>query len=141
MTHHSIIQVGRAFATLALILALFDLAAAYVIYREPRLTFSLGRLASLLAMLVVTVWLAKWADADPWRAESVPMLFFGQTLATGYRRAMALMTAGIAAVVLALAIGQGEQDVRAIDTVARLRTQLRLLWAPADANFVATLLT
>jgi putative nucleotidyltransferase with HDIG domain len=142
-------KVGRATAVVALIVALFGLAATYVIYREPRLTFSLGRLGTVLAMLVVTVGLSRWAASDPWRAELVPMLFFGQTLAIGYRREMALMLSAIAALVLALALGHGLAilllllgvTTTAIVQLGRIRSRSKLIYVGLIAGLVAFPLT
>jgi hypothetical protein len=142
-------KLGRAIAVVALILALFGLAAAYVVYREPKLSFSLGRLGTVLVMLVVTVGLSKCAASDPWRAELVPVLFFGQTLAIGYRREMALMLSAIAALVLALAMGHGLAvlllllgvTTTAIVQLGRIRNRSKLIYVGLIAGLVAFPLT
>ncbi len=139
----------RGGAVVALILALFALASAYAVYREPRLTFNLGRMTSVLAMLVATVALSRWASLDPWRAELVPMVLFGQTLAIAYRKELALMLAAIAAVVLALALGHGLPvlllllgvTVTAVVQLGRIRNRPKLIYVGIVAGVAAFPLT
>jgi len=142
-------KISRAIAVVALICALFGLGAAYAVYREPRLTFSLGRLSAVLALLVLTVALARWGAADPWRAELVPVLLFGQTIAIGYRREMALMLTAIAALVLAMALGQGFAvlllllgvSTTAIVQLGRIRNRSKLIYVGLIAGLIAFPLT
>ncbi len=142
-------RLGRALAVIALICALFGLGAAYAVYREPRLTFSLGRLTAVLALLVATVALARWAASDPWRAELVPVLLFGQTIAIGYRREMALMLTAIASLILAMALGHGLAvlllllgvSTTAIVQLGRIRNRSKLIYVGLIAGLVAFPLT
>jgi putative nucleotidyltransferase with HDIG domain len=136
-------------AVVALILALLALAAAHVIRREPKLTLSLGRLAGVLAMLVATVALAAWAASDPWRAELVPVLLFGQTLAIAHRQESALMLTAIAAVVFALAVGHGLAvlllligvTITAVVQLGRIRSRSKLIYVGMVSGMVAFPLT
>ncbi len=142
-------QLGRAVAVVALICALFGLGAAYAVYREPRLTFSLGRLSAVLALVVATVALARWGASDPWRAELVPVLLFGQTIAIGYRREMALMLTAIVSLVLAMALGHGLAvlllllgvSTTAIVQLGRIRNRSKLIYVGLIAGLVAFPLT
>jgi hypothetical protein len=133
----------------SLILALFALASAHVVYREPRLTFSLGRVGTVLAMLVATVGLSAWAASDPWRAELVPVLLFGQIMAIAYRQEFALMLAALAAVILALALGHGLAilllllgvTIIAVVQLGRLRSRSKLIYVGMVSAAVAFPLT
>ena len=51
----------------------------------------------LLLLAVVTVALARWASADAWRAELVPLMLFGMTMAIVYRQELALLLSGVLA--------------------------------------------
>ncbi len=50
---------------------------------------------------------ARWASADAWRGELVPVLLFGMTMAIVYRQELALLLAGMVAMIVALAVGHG----------------------------------
>jgi len=142
-------RIGRATAVVALILALLALSAAHVIRRDPKLTLSFGRLGGLLAMLVVTVALAIWAASDPWRAELVPVLLFGQTLAIAHRQELALMLTAIAAVVFALGVGHGLAvlllligvTITAVVQLGRIRSRSTLIYVGLVSGAVAFPLT
>jgi putative nucleotidyltransferase with HDIG domain len=77
------------------------------------------------------------------------MLFFGQTLAIGYRREMALMLSAIAALVLALALGHGLAilllllgvTTTAIVQLGRIRSRSKLIYVGLIAGLVAFPLT
>jgi hypothetical protein len=133
----------------SVILALFALAAVHLIRREPRLALNLGRLSSMLAMVVVTVALSRWSAADRWRAELIPILLFGETLAIAYRQELAAMLTAIVAVILALAIGHGlvvflllaGVTVTAILQVGRIRSRSTLIYIGLSSAVVAFLLT
>lgn len=97
----------RAAAIFAMILGLFGLCALYVFARERRLMVSLSRLGTMLFLMVLTVVLARWASEDAWRAEIIPLLLLGQTVAIAYGRELALLVIGVTALVLTVALGQG----------------------------------
>lgn len=142
-------RIGRASAVVALILALLALAGAHVVRRDPKLTLSLGHLNGVLAMLVVAVALATWAASDPLRAELVPILLLGQTLAIAYRQELAFMITVIAAVVFALAVGHGLAvlllligvTITAVVQLGRIRSRSKLIYVGGLAGVVAFPLT
>ncbi len=142
-------MLGRALAVLVLIVALFSLCAAYLLHREPRLLVNLRQLALILALTVLTVILSKWAAADFWRAEIVPFLLFGQTVAIVYRQEMAMLLAGVAALIISLAIGHGLATlllllgiaVTTILQLGRVRSRSKLVHVSLSAGLVAFLLT
>ena len=150
MAERSTLQrLGRALGVIALVLALFALSAFYL-YRDQReLLVSLGRLAGMLALAVLTVFLSLWASADVWRAEIAPLLLFGQIVAIAYRQELAMLLSGAVAILLALAIGHGLPlllllagvTVTAVLQLARIRSRTKLIHVSLSAAVVAFLLT
>jgi hypothetical protein len=140
---------GRSAANVALLLALFAVAAVHVVRREPRLALHLGRLTSMLVMVIATVALSTWAAADRWRAELIPVLLFGQTVAIAYRPELALMLTMIVAVILALALGHGlvvllllvGVTASAVLQLGRIRSRPKLIYVGLSSGVVAFLLT
>ena len=55
-----------------------------------------GTLDVILLLALATVVLARWAAMDAWRAELVPLLLFGMTMAIVYRQELALLMSGVA---------------------------------------------
>src|SRR5262245_64698263 len=84
-------KAARSFAVLGMYVALYVLCGFYVYYREPRVANELSRLAVLLSMVVVTVSLMIIASSDDWRAEAIPLMLFGMTMAIAYDREFALL--------------------------------------------------
>ena len=141
-------MLGRATAVVTLILALFALCAVYIHHREPNLMDSLRRLALIQCMTVVTVLVAIWASADGWRAELVPVLLFGQTVAIAYRQELALRFCAIIALILALAMGHGMPTLlmllgvtaTAVLQLSRIRSRDKLIHVGLFSGLVAFLL-
>jgi hypothetical protein len=142
-------RLGRALGVIALILALFALSAFYLYRYERLLLVSFGRLAGMLALAVLTVFLSLWASADVWRAEIVPLLLFGQIVAIAYRQELAMLLSGAVAILLSLAIGHGLPlvllltgvTVTAVLQLARIRSRTKLIHVSLSAAVVAFLLT
>ena len=139
----------RASAVVALVLALFALCGLYLHHRERRLTASIQQLALMLTLAVATVWLSRWAANDAWRAEIIPLLLFGQTVAIAYRRELALLFSGVVALVLVLALGHGlgallvlmGATATAILQLAYIRSRSKLIYVAVFAGLAAFLLT
>ena len=74
--------------------ALYVLCGFYIYHREPRIIDDLGRLATLLALVVVTVALMVFTSHDEWRAELIPLMLFGMTMAIAYQQEIALVALG-----------------------------------------------
>jgi putative nucleotidyltransferase with HDIG domain len=128
-------KLTRAVAVTVMILVLFGLCAGYIYDRERRLVVSLKRLGTMLFLLVLTVILAGWAAEDAWRAEIIPLLLFGQTVAIAYGRELALLLAGAACLIVVVALGQGLGGLLilvgvtavAILQLARVRNRTKLI--------------
>ena len=96
----------RAAAVTAIVLALFALCGLYLARCDRRLLVSMKRLITMLVLAVATVSLARWTAANPWPAEIVPLLLFGQIIAIAYRQELALLLSGVLVIVLVLGLGQ-----------------------------------
>ncbi|NLE38042.1 MAG: HDIG domain-containing protein [Pirellulaceae bacterium] len=97
----------RCLAVSAMIAAMFCLAAIYLFHRHRDLLIEWKRLIGLLALIIVTMLVARWASRDPWNAELVPVLLFGQIIAIVHDRELALLLSGIVALFAAIALGLG----------------------------------
>lgn len=148
-TLSSVQLLGRALAAFGLTVALFALIGIYVVYREPKLLRSRNRFATMLMLVVATIGLMRWLSNDPWRAELIPALLMGMTVAIAYSHELALlMTAGIC---LLTVIGTGhelETIFVVIGTVAtallfmsRIRSRSKLIKIGMAAGVVAFFLT
>ena len=139
----------RATALVAFILGMFTLCGLYLYNRERRLVVSLRRLATMLVMAVLTVALARWASDDIWRAEIIPLLLFGEIAAIAYSRELALLFAGVAAMIVALALGNGMWPLMvllgvtaaAVLQLQRIRNRSKLIYVGLYAGLVALLLS
>jgi putative nucleotidyltransferase with HDIG domain len=142
-------RAARATASLGLVLALFGLCGFYVVYREPRVLRSRNRFASLLLLVVLTVGMTRWLSIDPYRAELVPMLLFGFTIAIAYSQELALVLS--AAVALVLVMGSGHElddfvilmgtNATAILLCGRIRSRNKLIKVGSVAAVSAFFLT
>ena len=128
---------------------MFALCGLYLHSRERRLVVSLRRLATMLAMALLTVALSRWASADAWRAEIIPLLLFGQIVAIAYSRELALLFSGVVAMIIALALGHGLWPLlvllgvtaTAVLQLRRIRNRSKLIYVGLYAGLVAMLLS
>jgi putative nucleotidyltransferase with HDIG domain len=142
-------RVLRAAALVAFILGMFALCGLYLHNRERRLVVSLRRLATMLAMALLTVALSCWASADAWRAEIIPLLLFGQITAIAYSRELALLFSGVVAMIIALALGGSLWPLlvllgvtaTAVLQLRRVRSRSKLIYVGLYAGLVAMLLS
>jgi cyclic-di-AMP phosphodiesterase PgpH len=134
-------KVSRSLAVLGMYVALYVLCGFYVYYREPRVASELSRLAILLTTVVLTAALMLVASHDEWRAEVIPLMLFGTTMAIAYDREFALLLTAAMTLIGAQAIGLDLQDaivmmattVGAILCLGRVRSRSKLL----SVGFVA----
>jgi putative nucleotidyltransferase with HDIG domain len=139
----------RSAAVTLMILILFGLSAVYLYDRERRLMVSLRRLGTLLFLLVLTVVLASWASDDAWRAEIIPLLLFGQTVAIAYGRELALLLSGATALIIVVALGPGLGGLLvllgvtavSILQLARIRNRTKLIYVGFTSGVAAFLLS
>ena len=142
-------MIERASAIVILLLALLALASAHLVRRAPRLAINLRSLLTILGMVIATIALAVWASADQRRAEVIPVLLFGQTLAIAYHQELALMLTAIVAVIIALIFGHALLMFLLLIGVAfttviqlgRIRNRSKLIYVGLSSGVVAFLLT
>jgi putative nucleotidyltransferase with HDIG domain len=141
-------KAARSLAVLGMYVALYVLCGFYVYYREPRVANELSRLAILLSMVVVTVTLMIVTSID-WRAEVIPLMLFGMTIAIAYDREFALLLSAAVTLIATHALGLDLNDavvmlattVGAILCLGRVRTRSKLLSVGFVAAGVAALTT
>ncbi|MBN1589090.1 MAG: HDIG domain-containing protein [Pirellulales bacterium] len=139
----------RILAVLAIISVLFWLCSLYLFHRQRRLLFDWRRLSGLLLLIVLTLAVGRWAARDPWCAEIVPLLLFGQIIAIVYNRELALLLAGTVALflVIALGLGLGEflilfgSTATAVLQLSHIRSRSKLIIVGFYSGLVAGLLT
>ncbi len=139
-------RLSRTFAVLGMYIALYVLCGFYIYQREPRIIDDLGRLATLLALVVVTVTLII-VTANDWRAEMIPLMLFGMTVAIAYEQEIALLLSAAVTLITVVALGHGLSDAivflaataGAILLLGRVRSRSKLLSVGVLAAGVAAL--
>lgn len=138
----------HALAVLGMYTALLVLCGFYLHLRHPQIVDDLSRLATLLALVVVTVALIEIASND-WRAETVPLMLFGMTVAIAYEQVFALLLSAAVTLISVVALGHdlGETIILmaattgAILLLGRVRSRSKLLSVGFVAAAVAALTT
>lgn len=142
-------KVERSLAVCGMILGVLALCGLHAFHRDRRILVDLRRFATLLAMVVVTVLLSRWASADPLRAELVPMLLFGMTVGIAYGRDIAMSFSLAVAVIMQLACGRNMADLvlitgtvaAAVVQLGQIRSRRKLIVVGFRVGCVAPLLT
>ena len=140
---------ARSFASLGMYIALSILCGFYIFHRKRILLTDFRRYATLLTALVMTVALAKFASADQWRGEIIPLLLFGMTAAIAYEKELALLLAASVALIVAFSLEQGLAEfVILVSSVAaailflrRIRSRTKLIYVGALAGCVVMMTT
>jgi putative nucleotidyltransferase with HDIG domain len=141
-------KITRSLAVLGMYVALYVLCGFYIYYRDPRIINDLGRLATLLSLVVVTVTLIV-ITSNEWRAELVPLMLFGMTIAIAYGQEIALLLSAAITLVSVVALGHALSDAvvllaataGAILQLRRVRSRSKLLSVGFIAAGVAALTT
>jgi putative nucleotidyltransferase with HDIG domain len=142
-------KLTRSMAVLGMYVALYVLCGFYVYYLEPRVANELSRLAILLTMVVATVAVMIITSHDDWRAEVIPLMLFGMTMAIAYDREFSLLLTAAVTLIGTQAVGLDLEDaivmmatsVGAILCLDRVRTRSKLLMVGIVAAGVAILTT
>lgn len=140
-------KAARSLATFGMYVALYVLCGFYIYHREPRITSDLSRLATLLALVVVTVTLM--VVTSQWQAELIPLMLFGMTMAIAYQQEIALLLTAAVTLISVRAIGHELPDAivlmattaGAILLLGRVRSRSKLLTVGFAAAGVAALTT
>ena len=109
----------------------------------------LARFTGLMTMAVATIGLSEWLSHDPWRAELIPPLLFGMTVAIAYSREAALLLTAAVSTVIVLAIGPSLLEwmllvgvsAAAIMMIGKIRSRSKLIKVGVVAGGVAFVLT
>jgi putative nucleotidyltransferase with HDIG domain len=133
---------------LGMYVALYVLCGFYIYHRDPRIIDDLGRLATLLSLVVVTVTLMI-LTGNAWRAELVPLMLFGMAVAIAYEQEIALLLSAAITLVSVIALGHSLSDAvvlmaataGAILLLGRVRSRSKLLSVGFLAAGVAALTT
>src|SRR6185295_4860033 len=139
---------SRSLAVFGMYIALYVLCGFYLYHRDPRIVDDLGRMATLSALVVVTVTLIIVTSND-WRAELVPLMLFGMTVAIAYEQEIALLLSSAVTLISAAALGYTLADsivllaatAGAILLLGRVRSRSKLLSVGFLAAAVAALTT
>ncbi|HYW78497.1 MAG TPA: hypothetical protein VE890_02935, partial [Thermoguttaceae bacterium] len=141
-------RLTRVTAVVVMIFVMFILCGAFMRYRQRGPLANWSRLSVVLILAVITVALARWASADAWRAEIIPLLLFCMTMVIVYRQELALLLSGVLALVLVMAIGHGLHEfllllgvsVAAGTNSGRIRSRSKLIYVGLFAGAVAIML-
>lgn len=136
-------------ASVGMFVALFTLCGFFIYRREPRLLFDLRKFGTLLIVLTFSVLVATVAATDNWRAEMIPVLVFGMTIAIAYRQELALLLSAAVSLVVVVSLGQRLPDyvvlmssvAAAILCLGRVRNRSKLIHVGIYAGMVAFLTT
>jgi cyclic-di-AMP phosphodiesterase PgpH len=127
-------KLTHSLSVFGMYVALFVLCGFYIHHRDPRIVDDLSRLATLLTLVVVTVALIM-LTANDWRAETIPLMLFGMTVAIAYEQEIALLLSAAVTLITVIALGHGLADAivllaataGAILLLNRVRSRSKLL--------------
>jgi putative nucleotidyltransferase with HDIG domain len=139
----------RSLAIFGMYIGLFTVCGFHVYQRQPRIVAELSRLATLLALVVLTVTLILVASHDDWRAELVPLLLFGMIVAIACKQELAMLLSAAVTLIGVEATGRSLGDAVvlmattavAILLLGRVRSRSKLLSVGLVAAGVAMLST
>jgi putative nucleotidyltransferase with HDIG domain len=141
--------VYRSLAIVGMHVALYTLCGFYTFYRAPELLRSLPRFFVMLCLVILTVTLSVILSHDNWRAEMVPLLLFGMTVAIAYNQELALLLSAAVTLLVVISIGYGLSGAvilmaaaaGAILSLGRVRSRSKLLLVGLCGGAVALLTT
>jgi membrane-associated HD superfamily phosphohydrolase len=142
-------RLSHSSASFGMYIALYVLCGCYLYVHYPRLLSDTRRLRTLLGAVVVTVTLCAFDSKYEWRAQIIPVVLFGATVAVAYRRELALLLTAAVSLVITLSLGQGLAEfvilVATVSTavllLGRVRSRTKLIYVGLAAGVVATLTT
>ncbi len=150
--YHQLLPLSKFFRIVGSLIVLTVWAVfggLYLYRRERQILTNLRRFVSFQSLILLTVLLAQWASRDPWHAELVPVLLFGQIIAIVYQQEVALLFSGLVALVLVLGIGLGLGEIillvgvtaSAIIQLNSVRSRSKLIYVGILSGLLAVLLT
>jgi len=140
-------QARRSVALLGMYVALFTVCGFFVYKLDPEIVNQLPRLVTLLATILATAAAMLLTHGNDWRAEVIPLLLFGMTLAIASGQEIALLLSAAMTLIGVVAVGHELHDaivlmatttgaILVLDTV---RTRSKLLIVGFVAASVAFL--
>ncbi|QDU81341.1 phosphodiesterase [Polystyrenella longa] len=90
----------RFFTVTLLISVLVILMGSFLAKNYPRLVGSAGKLSVFLTVIVLTIFLARYFSADPWRAEYIPFLVAVMILCIVYDQMLATIVSFAVALII-----------------------------------------
>ncbi|MDY0169024.1 MAG: HDIG domain-containing protein [Thermoguttaceae bacterium] len=138
----------RALTVALVAFALFVLCGVYMRYRQRGPLASVVRLNVMLLLAIITVALCRVASHDAWRAELVPLMLFGMTMAIVHRQELGLLLSAVTALLVVFAIGHGLPEflllvgvtTTAVLNMGRIRGRSKLIYVGLAAGGVAFLI-
>ena len=143
------LSIARACAIVALVFTAFLVCGMFMRYHQRGPLTSLTQLIVLLLLAIATVGLARWWGlANAWRAELLPLLLFGMTMAIVHQQRLALLMTAMITLITVVAIGQGLQELvmlngavaGAILNLERIRSRSKLVNVGLFSGVAAALL-
>lgn len=140
-------RITESAAVFGMFIALFVLCGFYSYYREQTLLADLWRFVSVIVLAVLTVGLARLASGDDLRAEMIPVLVFGMTIAIAFHQEVALLLSAEMALVVVFTHGQGLADyvvilsavATAVLLIGRIRSRSKLIYVGCATSVVVGL--
>lgn len=140
-------RIRHTVAHFGMYVAMYVLCGTYLFFYEPRLLSDLRRFATMLGLVVITVVCCR--ITDHWRAEIIPLTFFGIVLAIAYQREVALLLAVAVSLVVTLSAGHSLAQFvilvaavsSAILLVGRVRSRTKLIYVGLGSATVVGLTT
>jgi putative nucleotidyltransferase with HDIG domain len=134
----------HSLATIAVYVGLYVLCGCYVYYHHRRIVQDIRQLTMLLGAVVAAIALSVVVGQDAWRAESVPLVLFGMTVAIAYDRELALLLSVALALVIAVALGQGLDEFVILGASAatpilmlnRVRSRTKLIYVGLGGGLI-----
>ena len=139
---------ARRFAgVMGMYLAVYTLCGLFIYFRFPLLLSDMRRFVSLLILALITV--AASSVLSHWKAELIPLLLFGMTVALAYNQEVALLLSAAVALVIVLSVGHGlvafvilsAATATAVLMLRRVRSRVKLVYVGLASGAVAFLTT
>ena len=139
--------IRRSLAIFGMFVALYTLCGFYAFNRERKLVADIKQFSIILLLVAITVGLCMIAARDQWRAELIPLLLFGMTIAIAYHQEIALLLSAAVALIVVVALGQGlfqyvvflSGITAAVLTLGRIRSRRKLIYVGLWSGLVVSL--
>jgi putative nucleotidyltransferase with HDIG domain len=147
LTYGDIAQ--RALGILALVAALYFLAAAYIYRREPRFVENFRRVAMICGLVIAALLSIRLLAAQSWNAEIVPVAIVGMIVAIAYNPRFAMLVTFALSILTCITLGTQIPHflvvmggtAAAVLTLSEVRTRTKLIKVGAIAAATYFLIT